>query len=37
MPTIAPKILHDLTDVLRLRNGQSLTVRFVEPEDIGPL
>jgi RimJ/RimL family protein N-acetyltransferase len=37
MPTIAPEILHDLTDVLRLRNGQSLTVRFVEPADIGPL
>jgi RimJ/RimL family protein N-acetyltransferase len=37
MPLIAPKILHELTDVLRLRNGQSLTVRFVEPSDIGPL
>jgi len=35
--TIAPEILHGLTDVLRLRNGQSLTVRFVEPQDIGPL
>jgi RimJ/RimL family protein N-acetyltransferase len=34
---IASEILHDLTDVLRLRNGQSLTVRFVEPQDIGPL
>ena len=37
MPSIAPEILHELTDVLRLRNGQSLTVRFVEPGDIGPL
>lgn len=37
MPAIAAEILHDLTDVLRLRNGQSLTVRFVEPQDIGPL
>jgi RimJ/RimL family protein N-acetyltransferase len=37
MPPIASEILHDLTDVLRLRNGQSLTVRFVEPQDIGPL
>jgi RimJ/RimL family protein N-acetyltransferase len=37
MPPIAPEILHDITDVLRLRNGQSLTVRFVEPGDIGPL
>jgi RimJ/RimL family protein N-acetyltransferase len=35
--TIAPEILHDLTDVLRLRNGQSLTIRFVEPQDIAPL
>ena len=37
MPTIAPEILHEFADVLRLRNGQSLTVRFVEPADIGPL
>ena len=37
MPSIAPNILHDFADVLRLRNGQSLTVRFVEPDDIGPL
>ena len=35
--TIAPDILHELTDVLRLRNGQSLTVRFVEPQDIASL
>jgi RimJ/RimL family protein N-acetyltransferase len=35
--TIAPEILHDLTDILQLRNGQSLTVRFVEPQDIAPL
>jgi RimJ/RimL family protein N-acetyltransferase len=35
--TIAPEILHALTDVLRLRNGQPLTVRFVEPQDIAPL
>jgi len=37
MPTIAPDRLHQFSDVLRLRNGQSLTVRFVEPQDIGPL
>ncbi len=35
--SIAPEILHEFADVLRLRNGQSLTVRFVEPADIGPL
>src|SRR5258708_11483357 len=35
--SLAPEILHELTDVLRLRNGQSLTVRFVEPQDVGPL
>jgi RimJ/RimL family protein N-acetyltransferase len=37
MPAIAPEILHEFADVVRLRNGQSLTVRFVEPADIGPL
>ena len=35
--TISHDRLSQLTDVLRLRNGQSLTVRFVEPDDIGPL
>jgi GNAT superfamily N-acetyltransferase len=37
MLAISPEKLRQFSDVLRLRNGQSLTVRFVEPKDIGPL
>src|SRR5437868_14939515 len=37
MPAISHDRLRQFSDVLRLRNGQSLTVRFVEPGDIGAL
>jgi len=37
MRAIPSEMLRQFSDVLRLRSGQSLTVRFVEPQDVGAL
>jgi RimJ/RimL family protein N-acetyltransferase len=37
MPPLQPGYLRQFADVLRLRTGVAMTVRFVEPDDVEPL